>query len=458
MPNRMLRDWTDSEKVHSLSAEAERFFTRLIMKADDYGRYHADTKLLRAYLFPLYAGAIKETKIQQWLNECEAADLIFCYEVNGKKYLEIKLFEQKLKVRRSKYPPSNEEDRMELIEGYVYIIGTTYQKPVKIGFSANPWSRLKEITANHPEPLEILLTIRGEKRLESLLQKELREFRVKNEWFQLNPELVQLFLSFSQAEMTREDMFVGIRSISSLLRKSAEYEEEKEVEVEKGSRKEKEIPNGIGAVEPAPPLPEKVYKELSKDKRSITDFIKNHHPKFIDPFADLWNLFAEEKKLAKISKITDDRKKKFRVRIQETGFDFLTILKKASQSEFLLTGGKWFGFDWIFENEKNYIKVIEGNYDKGAEKNLPAPTIPKKTGPVTMEDQIHFLYGRFMEGADITMLIKKDHYDFLTARDYIKVGSFADQEGETFEQKEKNAVLSYFKQLQSQQKTMKHAS
>jgi len=39
MPNRILRDWTDSDRVNSLSAEAERLFIRLIMKADDYGRY-----------------------------------------------------------------------------------------------------------------------------------------------------------------------------------------------------------------------------------------------------------------------------------------------------------------------------------------------------------------------------------------------------------------------------------
>ena len=52
MPNRILRDWTDSEPVNSLSVHAERLFVRLIMKADDYGRLTDHPKLLRAMLFP----------------------------------------------------------------------------------------------------------------------------------------------------------------------------------------------------------------------------------------------------------------------------------------------------------------------------------------------------------------------------------------------------------------------
>lgn len=34
MPNRILRDCTDSEKINKLSVHAERFFYRLIMKVD----------------------------------------------------------------------------------------------------------------------------------------------------------------------------------------------------------------------------------------------------------------------------------------------------------------------------------------------------------------------------------------------------------------------------------------
>lgn len=108
----------------------------------------------------------------------------------------------------------------------------------------------------------------------------------------------------------------------------------------------------------------KEFKELEKNKKNIHEFIKNKSPDFIEPYVEFWNLFANEKKLAAIKSVTDARKKKFSVRIKEPPFNFIEILRKAGQSEFILTG-KWFGFDWIIENSTNYLKVIEGNYDNG---------------------------------------------------------------------------------------------
>ena len=195
MPNRIIRDWTDSEKIHLLSSESERFFTRLIMKADDYGRYTSNIKLLRSNLFPLHDN-LKDETIELWLKDCIDADLIYVYEVLGKKYLEIKIFDQKLKVRKSKYPPSNEQDRIDLQEGYVYFIGIDFNNPVKIGYSINPWARLKEITANNHEQLQILLSFKGEKRLESLIHLAIKPLRTKNEWFKLNDNLVNIFSKF----------------------------------------------------------------------------------------------------------------------------------------------------------------------------------------------------------------------------------------------------------------------
>lgn len=231
MPNRILRDWTDSDKIHALSVEAERFFTRLIMKADDYGRYISDVKLLRAFLFPLH-GKMKEEKVHSWLKECIDSDLILCYEVNGKKYLEIKMFNQTLKIRRSKYPPSNEEDRLALREGYVYIIGTSYNNPVKIGFSVNPWSRLKEITANNHEQLEVLLTFKATKKTESLIHSALKNVRMKNEWFILNTDLVDVLLQYSKEEIEQDFMLELLRSNSIELRRLPETEIEKKPKLE----------------------------------------------------------------------------------------------------------------------------------------------------------------------------------------------------------------------------------
>jgi hypothetical protein len=103
MPNRILRDWTDSDSIDTLSPESERFFVRLIMKADDHGRYFADLKRLKAFLFPLKE-SIRETDISRWLAECEKAGLIRFYDATGKRYLEIKSFNQRLRQMREIHP------------------------------------------------------------------------------------------------------------------------------------------------------------------------------------------------------------------------------------------------------------------------------------------------------------------------------------------------------------------
>jgi hypothetical protein len=104
MPNRILRDWTDSEKVNSLSVYAERLLSRLIMKADDYGCYHANPKLLKPNLFPLLIDNIREADISRWIDECEKAGLIVLYEVESKSLLQIVDFGQRLRIKKSKFP------------------------------------------------------------------------------------------------------------------------------------------------------------------------------------------------------------------------------------------------------------------------------------------------------------------------------------------------------------------
>lgn len=104
MPNRMLRDWTNSYKVDTISIQAELFFVRLIMKVDDYGCFYADHRLLKANLFPLRIDKIREADIPRWIAECEKAGLIVLYESSNKQYLQILDFRQRLDRAKSKFP------------------------------------------------------------------------------------------------------------------------------------------------------------------------------------------------------------------------------------------------------------------------------------------------------------------------------------------------------------------
>lgn len=103
MPNRILRDWTDSEAVESLPWQAEVFFTRLIMKVDDFGRFSANPKLLRSLLFPIRDG-VRDADISRDLTACERAGLIAVYESEGKPYLQIVKFGNTPRAKTSKFP------------------------------------------------------------------------------------------------------------------------------------------------------------------------------------------------------------------------------------------------------------------------------------------------------------------------------------------------------------------
>lgn len=92
----------------------------------------------------------------------------------------------------------------------------------------------------------------------------------------------------------------------------------------------------------------------------------------LEEITDMWNSICPN--FPKVEKITDKRKAKIPIRVKEMGGwnkakpILENIFKKVQQSKFLNgdnnRGWKCF-FDWIFENESNWVKVYEGNYDNG---------------------------------------------------------------------------------------------
>jgi len=112
MPTRLLRDWTDSFAVDELDVNAERFFVRLIMVVDDYGRFHADPRMLRSKCFPLKTD-IRDADIARWLAACKKSGMLRCYkDHSGRALLEVCNFKQRSRTE-SKFPspdncPSND--------------------------------------------------------------------------------------------------------------------------------------------------------------------------------------------------------------------------------------------------------------------------------------------------------------------------------------------------------------
>jgi len=106
MPRRIIREEIlTSDPVNSLSWGAEVFYRRLMSKVDDYGRYVADLRILRATLYPLQLHKVVNSDIGKWLSNATHAGLVSVYEVDGKSYLEVRKFDQRLRQKTSIYPP-----------------------------------------------------------------------------------------------------------------------------------------------------------------------------------------------------------------------------------------------------------------------------------------------------------------------------------------------------------------
>src|SRR5258705_12401690 len=123
----LIRDYTHSEKVQRLSTAAEVLFVRLLMKADVAGNFYANPELIKSLCFPLKTN-VRTADIVRWLNELSTSALstygpgkstsantalLRMYEVDGKPYLHIYGYGQKLKYAKEKFPRPPAEVEVE---------------------------------------------------------------------------------------------------------------------------------------------------------------------------------------------------------------------------------------------------------------------------------------------------------------------------------------------------------
>jgi hypothetical protein len=107
LPNRILKESIcTSDNLNELTPQEEIFFYRLIVNCDDYGIADARIKMLRSRCFPLKTDTIKESDVEKWLRGLIKADLVFLYEVEGKRYLKMTSWEnhQQIRAKKSKFP------------------------------------------------------------------------------------------------------------------------------------------------------------------------------------------------------------------------------------------------------------------------------------------------------------------------------------------------------------------
>ena len=108
-------------------------------------------------------------------------------------------------------------------------------------------------------------------------------------------------------------------------------------------------------------------KQLTTNKNEKNEKNEKNYIAFEQAIFEKWNSFVKTYPiLSAVREITDSRRLKIKKRFEKKSFqDFDSILKAISEQPFLLAENdkKWkVSFDWLIENDTNYIKISERKY------------------------------------------------------------------------------------------------
>ena len=106
MPDRIIRESICvSETLNQLTDFEERFWHRLTVNCDDFGRFDARPAILKGRLFPLLDGKTKKDMADA-LNKLASVGLVELYEVDGKPFLQVVTWSkyQRARAEKSKFP------------------------------------------------------------------------------------------------------------------------------------------------------------------------------------------------------------------------------------------------------------------------------------------------------------------------------------------------------------------
>lgn len=110
MPNRIIKESICmSDQINALSPFEEVLFYRLIVNADDYGRYDGRLPIIKNRLFPLKE-SLRVDQIEKALQTLSSVELVFRYIVDGKPFIRLTGWDrhQSIRAKKSKYPSPEE--------------------------------------------------------------------------------------------------------------------------------------------------------------------------------------------------------------------------------------------------------------------------------------------------------------------------------------------------------------
>ena len=107
-------------------------------------------------------------------------------------------------------------------------------------------------------------------------------------------------------------------------------------------------------------------KKAQAQRIAIKQFIDTKKPKYPEPYFLAYRFFASKEGIPIPETLSESRKKKLLVRLKEDAFDFYAILEGIHGSKFCKgdNNRNWtVDWDWIVENDSNYIKIIEKKFE-----------------------------------------------------------------------------------------------
>jgi hypothetical protein len=235
----------------------------------------------------------------------------------------------KWEMRQHRKPDLPDGEELGDYRGYVYFIGDPASGTVKIGYSKNPWARVRDIQTGRTDRVAVVATVRTTDVSESAIHALFADERQSGEWFRVSERIQAVIDEVKVKRIADADELVNY--VASYVATTKETEPDTETE---------ELETNVSC--------------------ASGDALKPEH------VVAVWNdEIAPALGKPKVRKLTPERLVRLRARI--AGFtvaEFREVIANIMASPFLRgdTGWHGFSFDW-FTKKANFVKILEGNYN-----------------------------------------------------------------------------------------------
>tara|TARA_R100001530_G_scaffold109837_1_gene77199 strand:+ start:29 stop:1009 length:981 start_codon:yes stop_codon:yes gene_type:complete len=236
----------------------------------------------------------------------------------------------KWEMRQHRKADLPEGEDLGAYRGYVYFISDDNRKTVKIGYSKNPWARVKDLQTGRTAKLSVVATLRTTEVSENDIHSIFDDERQSGEWFVFSPRIEALIQAIKGKKVRDAGCVADYVSGYVATTKDTDTDTDTDTEV----------------LEP-------------KGSCASDDALKPEH------ICEKWNEVAPTIGKPSIRKLTPERRQLLKARIAQNDLDdFVAVFAAIKASPFLRGDTGWRGcnFDWVFK-KANFQKILEGNYN-----------------------------------------------------------------------------------------------